>query len=42
MKPYWDGIADALGVNDRRFLPMFHYAEPTKESKVVIAIGGAT
>jgi hypothetical protein len=21
MKPYWDGIADALKVNDSRFLP---------------------
>jgi hypothetical protein len=39
LKPYWDGIADALGVNDRRFLPTFHYAEPTKESRVVIRIG---
>jgi crossover junction endodeoxyribonuclease RusA len=28
LKPYVDGIADALGVNDRRFLPVFHYAEP--------------
>lgn len=28
MKPYFDGIADALGVNDKRFLPMFIYAEP--------------
>jgi hypothetical protein len=39
MKPYWDGIADALCVNDRRFLPSFYYAEPTKEARVVIEIG---
>lgn len=38
LKPYWDGIADALGVNDRRFLPSFHYAEPTKPAKVVVTI----
>jgi hypothetical protein len=41
LKPYWDGIADALGVNDRRFLPTYHYAEPVKNARVVIAIGGA-
>lgn len=40
LKPYWDGIADALGVNDRRFLPSYHFAEPTKEARVVICIGG--
>lgn len=38
MKPYWDGIADALCVNDRRFLPAFHYAEPCKPGKVVVAL----
>jgi hypothetical protein len=41
LKPYWDGIADALKVNDRRFLPAFHYAEPTKQARVVVTIGGA-
>ena len=41
LKPYWDGIADALGVNDSRFLPAFHYAEPVAVGKVVFAIGGA-
>lgn len=39
LKPYWDGIADALKVNDRRFLPTFHFAEPVKEGRVVIVIG---
>lgn len=39
MKPYWDGIADALKVNDSRFLPTFHFAEPVKDARVVIGIG---
>lgn len=30
IKPYVDGIADALGVNDRRFLPCFIYCEADK------------
>ena len=38
MKPIWDGIADALGVNDSRFLPAFHYAEPVKQGCVVITV----
>jgi crossover junction endodeoxyribonuclease RusA len=39
MKPYFDGIADALCVNDRRFLPSYHFAEPCKPGKVVVVIG---
>ena len=39
LKPYWDGIADALNVNDRRFLPTFHFAEPVKDARVVIVVG---
>jgi hypothetical protein len=39
IKPYWDGIADALKVNDRRFLPSYHFAEPVKNPRVVVAIG---
>lgn len=39
LKAAWDGIADALGVNDRRFLPSFHYAEPVKNPRVVVVIG---
>lgn len=38
-KPLFDGIADALGVNDARFLPAYHFAEPVAVGKVVIAIG---
>lgn len=39
LKPYWDGIADALKVNDRRFLPSYHFAEPVKNPRVVMTIG---
>ena len=39
LKPYFDGIADALGVNDNRFLPSYHFAEPVKgQGKIVIGI----
>lgn len=40
MKPYWDGIADALRVNDSRFLPSFHFGLPCKSGCVVVTIGG--
>jgi len=39
-KPLWDGIADALGVNDKRFLPAFYFGECVAGGKVVVAIGG--
>lgn len=40
MKPLFDGIADALKINDSRFLPSYHFAEPVKgEGKVVVVIG---
>jgi crossover junction endodeoxyribonuclease RusA len=39
LKPYWDGIADALKVNDRRFLPSYHFAEPVANARVVVVIG---
>lgn len=38
MKAYWDGIADALKVNDSRFLPAFHFGEPEKVGRVVVEI----
>ena len=34
-----DGVADALSVNDRRFLPTFIFAEPEKPGRVVFWIG---
>lgn len=40
IQAYWDGIADALKINDRRFLPTYHFALPCKEPRVVICIGG--
>ena len=39
IKAYADGIADALEVNDKRFLPSYHYGLPTKPGRVVIVIG---
>ncbi len=38
MKPYFDGIAEALKINDSRFVPSYHFAEPAKPGKVVIVI----
>ena len=32
MKPYIDGIAEALGVNDARFLPDYKFCAPDKEN----------
>ncbi len=41
MKPYFDGIADALGVNDARFIPSyFFYAPDPANPRVVVVIGG--
>jgi hypothetical protein len=39
MKPYFDGIADALGVNDRRFLPTYEFADPEKPGRVEVVVG---
>jgi crossover junction endodeoxyribonuclease RusA len=39
LKPYWDGIANALKVNDRRFLPSYHFGQVGKKPSVVIVIG---
>ena len=38
MKPIFDGIADALHVNDRRFLPAYEYAEPEAPGRVEIVL----
>lgn len=38
MKPYFDGIAEALGVNDRRFLPSFQYMPNAKPGRVEVII----
>lgn len=34
-----DGIADALKVNDRRFRPEYHFADPEKPGRVVVEVG---
>lgn len=38
MKPYFDGIADALDVNDRRFLPSYHFHTPEKPGRIEVRI----
>jgi len=38
MKPYFDGIADALGVNDARFLPSYEFARPKPPGCVVVTL----
>ena len=37
-KPYFDGIADALKINDRRFVPSYVYGEPERGGRVVISV----
>jgi crossover junction endodeoxyribonuclease RusA len=37
-KPIIDGVADALGVNDRRFLPEYHFGEPEQPGRVTIEV----
>ncbi len=39
LKPYFDGIADALGINDKRFVPQYRYAEPEKPGRVEVRLG---
>lgn len=38
MKPIFDGLADALGVNDARFVPAFEFHPPQKPGRVEITI----
>ena len=40
-KPYIDGIADALGVNDKRFNPRFTFGEPCKPGQVIVTVEAA-
>jgi crossover junction endodeoxyribonuclease RusA len=40
-KPIFDGLADAMKVNDRRFVPAYQFAEPEKPGRLEIVIGGA-
>lgn len=41
MKPYFDGIADALGINDARFLPSYEFAAPEKPGRVEVTFSPA-
>lgn len=38
MKPMIDGIADALGINDKRFLPSYHFYPPGPDARVEVFI----
>lgn len=38
LKPYFDGVADALGVNDSRFLPSYEFCAPEKLDRVIIEV----
>lgn len=38
MKPIFDGLADALKVNDRRFVPAYVFCEPEKPGRVEITL----
>jgi len=38
LKAGLDGIAEALGVNDARFLPTYEFAEPEKPGRVEVTI----
>lgn len=38
MKPIFDGLADALGVNDRRFLPSYVFCAPEKPGRIEIIL----
>lgn len=39
LKPLIDGIADGLGVNDKRFLPSYEFAAPEKPGRVEVSLG---
>lgn len=34
-----DGLADALGVDDRRFRPHYHFCDPQKPGRVEVTFG---
>lgn len=38
-KPIFDGIADALGVNDKRFLPRYRFCKPEKPGRLEVRLG---
>jgi crossover junction endodeoxyribonuclease RusA len=40
-KAYRDGIADALGVDDRRFKPHYFFEDAEKPGRIEVRFGGA-
>lgn len=38
LKPYIDGIAEALGINDKRFLPSYEFAAPEAPGRVEVVL----
>ena len=38
-KPVFDGIADALGVNDSRFVPHYYFCAPGKPGRLEVRLG---
>jgi crossover junction endodeoxyribonuclease RusA len=40
-KSYRDGIADALGVDDRRFKPHYYFEDAEKPGRIEVRFGGA-
>lgn len=38
LKPYADGMAEAMRVNDRRFLPSYEFCAPEKPGRVEVGI----
>lgn len=39
LKPYIDGIAEALGINDKRFLPSYEFADqPEKPGRIEVTL----
>lgn len=41
LKAYIDGIADALGVNDSRFLPAYQFGDIVPGGRVLVTLGDA-
>ena len=38
VKPYFDGLAEGWGINDKRFLPSYRFHEPVAGGKVVVSL----
>lgn len=38
LKPAIDGIAEALGVNDKRFLPSYAFRTPEKPGRIIVEV----